>query len=139
VECDVFSPCALGAVLSGATIPELRCLAVCGSANNQLATVADGPRLAARGVLYAPDYVVNAGGVINIAEERHPSGAPYDRDRALARVAGIADTLRAVLDRAEADGTTPVEAAERRAEERMAAVAALSSIRTARPGGPTTA
>ncbi|HYI60230.1 MAG TPA: Glu/Leu/Phe/Val dehydrogenase dimerization domain-containing protein [Acidimicrobiales bacterium] len=137
-ECDVFSPCALGAVLSEATIPELRCLAVCGSANNQLATMADGPRLAARGVLYAPDYVANAGGVINIAEERHPSGAPYDRARALARVAGIADTLRDVFARAEADGTTPAEAADRRAEERIAAAAALPHPPAHRShGGPT--
>ena len=63
-------PCALGGVLNARTIPELRCAAVCGSANNQLETPADGQRLAERGVLFAPDYVVNAGGVINIAEER---------------------------------------------------------------------
>jgi valine dehydrogenase (NAD+) len=119
VPCDVFSPCALGAVLSGATIPALRCGAVCGSANNQLATAADGALLAAHGVLYAPDYVVNAGGVINIAEERHPSGTLYDRARALERVAGIAATLRRVLDRADADGTTPAEAADRLAEDRL--------------------
>jgi valine dehydrogenase (NAD+) len=119
VAADVFSPCALGAVLSARTIPELRCAAVCGSANNQLATAADGQRLVASGVLYAPDYVVNAGGVINIAEERHPSGAPYDRDRARRRVAGIAATLRGVLDRADADGITPAEAADRSAEERI--------------------
>lgn len=121
VPCDIFSPCALGAVLSGATIPALRCGAVCGSANNQLATAADGALLAAHGVLYAPDYVVNAGGVINIAEERHPSGAPYDRERALERVAGIASTLRRVLDRADTDGTTPAEAADRLAEDRLSA------------------
>jgi valine dehydrogenase (NAD+) len=81
VACDVFSPCAMGAVLSGATIAQLRCAAVCGSANNQLQTPADGARLADHGVLYAPDYVVNAGGVINIAEERRRSGATYDRDK----------------------------------------------------------
>lgn len=128
VECDVFAPCALGAVLSTDTIAQLRCAAVCGSANNQLAEPADAQRLASRGVLYAPDYVVNAGGVINIAEERHPSGAPYDQQRALDRVAGIAATLRRVLDRAEADGTTPAAAADRLAEERIEAVAGLGRI-----------
>ena len=119
--CSARAPSA--AVLSEATIPELACAAVCGSANNQLATAADGQRLADRGVLYAPDYVANAGGVINIAEERHPSGAPYDRDAGLGRVAGIADTLRRTFDRAEADGITPAEAADRLAEERIEAVA----------------
>ena len=128
-ECDVFSPCALGGVLSGVTIPELHCAAVCGSANNQLTTSTDGQAIVDRGVLYAPDYVVNAGGVINIAEERHPSGAPYDRDRAHARVAGIADTLRTVLARADADGIPPGEAADRTAEDRLAAISAVARLR----------
>lgn len=113
VPCDVFAPCALGGVLDEVTIPELRCGAVCGCANNQLRSAADGRRLANRGVLYAPDYVVNAGGVINIAEE--PAG--YDRDRAWKRIAGIAGTLHRVFDRADSDGTTPADAADRLAEE----------------------
>ncbi|WCO67315.1 Glu/Leu/Phe/Val dehydrogenase dimerization domain-containing protein [Iamia majanohamensis] len=137
VACDVFSPCALGAVLSARTIPALRCAAVCGSANNQLEVPADGVRLVDAGVLYAPDFVVNAGGVINIAEERHPSGVPYDRARAWDRVAGIATTLGRVLDRAAADGTTPAEAADRLAEERIAALAPVARLRTATPGGGT--
>ena len=131
VPCDVFSPCALGAVLSERTIPELRCAAVCGSANNQLDRPADGALMAEIGVLYAPDFVVNAGGVINIAEERHPSGAPYDRERAKVAVAGIAGTLRRVLERAGRDGCTPGEAADRLAEERIAAVAPVGLLRTA--------
>jgi glutamate dehydrogenase/leucine dehydrogenase len=117
-ECDVLSPNALGAVLSAATIPHLRCAAVCGAANNQLATDADGDRLAERGILYAPDYVVNAGGVINIASERSPGG--YDRDAALRRVEGIADTLRRVFERADAHGLTPAQAADTIAEDRLA-------------------
>lgn len=129
-QCDIFSPCALGAVLSEVTIPELACAAVCGSANNQLQMPADGRRLVDHGVLYAPDFVANAGGVINIAEERHPSGAPYDQQRALDRVAGIEDTVRRVFDRAEADGVTPAEAADRLAEERIEAVASVQRIRT---------
>ncbi len=117
VACDVFAPCALGGVLGEATIPELRCAAVCGSANNQLVTPADGDRLAEAGVLYAPDFVVNAGGVINIAEER----TGYDRERARARITGIADTLRRVFAAADAAGIAPAVAAERLAEQRLAA------------------
>ena len=82
VPCDIFSPCALGAVLNSTTIPELRCEAVVGSANNQLASPADAERLRHRGIVYVPDFVANAGGVINIAEEPHG----YDRDRAYDRI-----------------------------------------------------
>ena len=117
VECDVFSPCALGAVLSERTIPELRCAAVVGSANNQLAEDADAGRIADAGVLYAPDFVVNAGGVINIAEEVDG----YDVARARAAVARIHDNTATVLATAEAEGTTTVEAAERVAMRRIEA------------------
>ena len=122
-ECDVFAPCALGAVLSEATIPELRCEIVAGSANNQLATDDDDDRLAARGILYVPDYVVNAGGVINIAEE--PRG--YDRDRAWRRIEGIAQTVREIIALAERDGVTPAEAADRYAEARLDAATSPST------------
>jgi leucine dehydrogenase len=115
--CDIFSPCALGAVLHRASIPELHCEAIAGAANNQLAEPADGDRLAGAGVLYVPDYIANAGGVINIAEE---SGG-YDRERAFAHVAQIGDTTRRVFDRADADGLTTAAAADRIAEERIAA------------------
>ena len=117
VVCDVFSPCALGATLNERTIPELQCVAVCGCANNQLATDEDGDRLADAGVLYAPDYVANAGGVINIADELGPSG--YDRERAYARVATIHNTVRRVFERATTDGITPARAADRLAEDRL--------------------
>jgi leucine dehydrogenase len=119
VECDIFSPCALGAVLNERTIPELRCAAVCGCANNQLATDADGDRLASRGVLYAPDYVVNAGGVMNIAQEKAPGG--YDQDRAWARIATIHDTVTRVFALADDHGVTPADAADGLAEQRIAA------------------
>jgi leucine dehydrogenase len=125
VECDIFSPCALGAVLNPRTIPELQCEAVVGSANNQLAEDTDAATLAARGIVYAPDFVANAGGVINIAEEPHG----YDRDRAFARIRTIHDTLLAVFARAEADGITTAEAANRLAEERIAAVSRVKLIR----------
>jgi glutamate dehydrogenase/leucine dehydrogenase len=121
VECDVFSPNAYGAVLSATTIPELRCAAVCGAANNQLATHDDAVRLAERGVLYAPDYVANAGGVINIADELHGT---YDHDRAFARVAGIRETMANVLRTASAEGMTTADAADRLAERRIDAARA---------------
>jgi leucine dehydrogenase len=117
--CDVLAPCALGAVLSAKTIPDLRCAAVCGAANNQLETDDDAERVAEAGVLYAPDYVVNAGGVINIAEETAPGG--YDRERAWRRVESIAGTLRRVFALADERGITTGEAADRLAEERLAA------------------
>jgi glutamate dehydrogenase/leucine dehydrogenase len=117
VECDVYSPCALGGALSQATIPELRCRAVVGSANNQLATPQDDQRIAASGVLYAPDYVANAGGVINIAHER----GGYDRARAEERIRGIHDTVLRVLDLAAAEGISTAAAADRLAEDRIEA------------------
>jgi glutamate dehydrogenase/leucine dehydrogenase len=115
VACDVYAPCALGGVLSAATTPELRCAAVCGSANNQLLEPGDGRRLAEAGVLYAPDYVVNAGGIINIAEEV----GGYQAERATARLAAVGATTARVLQLAEDEGTTPAEAADRLAERRL--------------------
>lgn len=118
VPCDVYSPNAYGAVLSSVTIPELRCAAVCGAANNQLATPEDASRLVDAGVLYAPDYVANAGGVINIADELH--GA-YEHDRAFARVAGIRETMANVLRTARDEGITTAAAANALAERRIEA------------------
>jgi leucine dehydrogenase len=120
VPCDVYSPCALGAGLDATTIPQLACAAVVGSANNQLATEDDAERIRASGVLYAPDYVVNAGGVINIAEEHRG----YDRGRAEAQIQRIFDTTLRVLDLATEAGITTAAAADRVAEERIAAARA---------------
>ena len=128
VECDIYSPCALGGSLSGETIPELRCAAVVGSANNQLADgVASARLLADAGVLYAPDFVANAGGLINIAEELAPGG--YRPDRAGTAVQRIFETVASVLQAAAADGVTTAEAADRRAENRIAALSAVHQIR----------
>jgi leucine dehydrogenase len=118
-ECDILSPCALGAVLDEATIPALRCAAVCGAANNQLATDDDGRRVGEHGVLYAPDYVVNAGGVVNIADETAAGG--YDQARAFARVATIATTLERIFALADERGMTTAQSADAVAEERLAA------------------
>ena len=105
-EVDILAPCALGGVLDGETVPQLRCRAIAGAANNQLAADSVGELLAARGILWVPDFVANAGGVVNIAVELEPSG--YDTARAEERVRAIADTVRTVLDHAEATGTTPL-------------------------------
>jgi len=96
----------------------LRCRVVAGAANNQLLDGLMGDALHARGILYTPDFVINAGGVINIGEEL---GRPYDADRARESVERIADTLRAVFARAKADGVPTHIAADRLAEERIAA------------------
>ena len=130
VPCDVLSPNALGGGLNERTIPELRCRVVCGAANNQLAVEdEDAARLQEAGILYCPDFVVNAGGVINIAEELAPGG--YHHDLAYARVARVGDNLRAVLDTARAKGITTERAADRVAERRIEAV---SATRLFRPG-----
>ena len=115
VQCDVFSPCALADALNARTIPELRCEAVAGCANNQLASPAGAEQLADRGIVYAPDFIVNAGGVINVAHE----WMGYDHERAYAHVARIEETVDRVLDRAEDEGITTAEAADRIAEKRL--------------------
>jgi leucine dehydrogenase len=131
LDCDILSPCALGATLNEKTVPELRCRAVVGSANNQLATHQDGDRLADLGIVYVPDFVANAGGVINIAEEL----VGYHRARAYANVAGIYQTTRRVLAAAGERRTTPAVAAERLAEQRIATVGGVARLRTFESAG----
>ena len=117
---DVYAPCALGGALDEATVETLSARVVCGGANNQLVTEGPGgtaDRLAARGITYAPDFLVNAGGVIQVSDELHG----FDFERARARTAGIHDTTARVLSRAQEHGITPAEAANHLAEERMAA------------------
>jgi leucine dehydrogenase len=116
-ECDVFAPCAVGGVLNAETVPQLRCRIVAGSANNQLAEPADARRLQDAGILYAPDYVINAGGVIQlvgIVDRR------LDDDELEASFAAVGDTLRQIYREADAAGSTPAEAAERLAATRIA-------------------
>ena len=118
-DADIFAPCALGAVLSAETIPALKARIVAGSANNQLARHEDARLLKDRGVLYAPDYVINAGGLINVAAELAPGG--YDRAAALAKVEEIPATLLDIFARAEAEDLPTNDVAQRIAEERIAA------------------
>ena len=116
-EVEVFSPCALGAILNDETIPQLKAGVIIGSANNQLAEPRHGRVLAEAGKLYAPDYLVNAGGVINISHE----GPNYRQERAFAQVARIGATLREIFRLAEAEQIPSAEAADRLAERRLAA------------------
>ena len=118
VDADIFAPCALGAVLSAETIPSLGAKIVAGAANNQLAKHDDARLLMQRGVLYAPDYVLNAGGLINVAGELDPEG--YDRDRVLTSLREIPATLMAIFERAEKLGRPTNDVAQEIAEERLA-------------------
>ncbi len=121
---DVYAPCALGGALDEETVPALQATLVCGAANNQLAHGGVEKMLADRGVLYCPDYVVNAGGLIQVADEIEG----YVAERARSRALGILDTMRAVLQAAAADGVPPSQAADRLAERRMADVGRLRHI-----------
>ena len=116
-EVDVVAPCALGAVLDAESVPALRCRAIAGAANNQLAAEDVAERLIEREILWAPDFVANAGGIINISVELEPEG--YSPDRADARVRAIGDTLRTIFDEADAAGTTPLAAAMALAYRRL--------------------
>lgn len=133
VDCDLFSPCALGATINEDTIPRLRCAAVVGSANNQLAVAEDAERLRERDILYTPDFVANAGGVINIAAEREG----YAVERAAAMVDKIFDNVKVVLAKAAAEGSNTHRAAERIAEERIDAIGGLRLRRSVDQRGRT--
>ena len=116
--CDVFSPCATGGVLNAETIPNLQCRVVAGAANNQLGEPADAAHLAERGILYAPDYVVNAGGVIHLVSyEMLGEGDAEVQER----LRGIGDTLGEVFTRAETDGISTGAAADAIVAQRLAA------------------
>jgi leucine dehydrogenase len=117
-DVDVVSPCALGGILDDDSVPRLRCRVVAGAANNQLADGSVAQLLVDRGILWAPDFVINAGGIINIAAERGPGG--YDEERAEREVRAIADTLGHILDEADAEGITPLAAAMAVARRRIA-------------------
>jgi valine dehydrogenase (NAD+) len=121
---DVYAPCALGGALTAEVARTLRAGIVCGGANNQLATPDVARLLQERDVLYCPDYCVNAGGVIQVADELHG----FSLERARARTERIYDTTLAVLRAAAAEGDTPAEAADRLAERRMLQIGGLSRI-----------
>jgi len=115
VPCDVFCPCALGGIISAETVERLKCTIVAGAANNQLADEESGTLLHRRGVLYAPDYIINAGALINVADEFHG----YDRERALRKTGAIKQVLLRIFAGAAAEGIPTNKAADRLAEERI--------------------
>ena len=115
---DVFAPCAMGAAINDTTLPQLQAKIVCGAANNQLAMPGHGAALADKGILYVPDFVANAGGVINIGLEGNAN-----KDEIMQRVDAIASTVTEILTRSRTTGQLPTEVAESLARERIAAAA----------------
>ena len=124
--CDIFAPYALGAVINDTTLPQLRCVIVCGSANNQLAEERHGDRLHERGILYAPDYIANAGGTIYDTDRLKKGG--FNRERAWKNVAGIGARMTEVIEIARRERMTTWRAADRLAEQRLAMARSLRMI-----------
>jgi Glutamate dehydrogenase/leucine dehydrogenase len=121
VKADIFAPCAMGGVINDETLPQLQVEIVAGSANNQLLDERHGDALDERGILYAPDYVANAGGVINVYSEL----AGWDAERALRKADDIYSTTLGVFEISRTEGIPTYEAADRLAERRLKAVASL--------------
>ena len=126
-DVDVLAPCAIGGVINQRTIPKIKAPIIAGGANNQLdRETEDGEALAERGVIYAPDYVINAGGLINVYSElRH-----YPAEKAMADAANIFDTVKRVINKARQDGTTTAAASNRMAEERIETISRLRRTAT---------
>jgi leucine dehydrogenase len=117
-DVDIVAPCALGGMVNGHSVQRLRCEIVCGAANNQLAHDGLAEDLAERGILYAPDFIANAGGVMNVATELDPEG--YDAGRTKRRALGIEETMDQIYDEAERAKTTPLATAYALARRRLA-------------------
>ncbi|WP_408021609.1 Leu/Phe/Val dehydrogenase [Siminovitchia acidinfaciens] len=115
VDADIFAPCALGAIINDETIPQLKAKVIAGSANNQLKDSRHGDMIHEKGIVYAPDYVLNAGGVINVADELHG----YNQERALKKVETIYNNVEKVINISKRDRIPTYMAADRMAEERI--------------------
>jgi leucine dehydrogenase len=115
VECDIFAPCALGGVINDMTIPQLKASVIAGAANNQLKESKHGEVIHQKGIIYAPDYCINAGGVINVADELYG----YNSERALKKVEKIYNNIERVIDISKRDNIPTYLAADRLAEERI--------------------
>jgi leucine dehydrogenase len=115
VDCDIYAPCALGATINDRTIPQLKAKVIAGAANNQLREARHGEQIHDMGIIYAPDYVINAGGVINVADELYG----YNHDRALKKVEGIYSNIERVIEISKRDNIPTYAAADRLAEERI--------------------
>ena len=125
VDCDIFSPCALGGVITPDTIARIRARIVAGGANNQLLTEADGEEMHRRGVLYAPDYLINAGGIINVSAE---IGATYSADRAREKTERIYELMSQVAHVSKTEEISTSRAADRIAEQRLESVRSIKPI-----------
>ncbi len=121
VECDVFAPCALGAIVNPDTIARLKAPIIAGAANNQLAKAQDGETLRQKNILYAPDYVINAGGLISVHYEHQArlKGLPLDRVEMMTHVDRIAGTVEAIFAKAAKDGISTARASDLLAEEKL--------------------
>lgn len=118
LDVDIFSPCALGAIINDETIEQFKCKVIAGSANNQLKENQHGDKIHEKGIYYAPDYVINSGGVINVADEL----IGYNYDRAIQRVGGIYKTIEKIFEISKRDQIPSYKAADRLAEERIEAI-----------------
>lgn len=125
VDCDVFAPCALGAVVNDLTVPRFKAKVIAGSANNQLAEPRHADALRERGILYAPDFIINGGGVMNIADELLPGG--YNRERAYANIRTIGDKVARALELADELDISTDAAATIMAQERLQAAEASAA------------
>lgn len=129
-ECDIFAPCALGGGINDDTISEFRCKIIAGAANNQLAREEHGEKLRDLGILYAPDFVINAGGLINVEDELRG----YDRERAMSRVEGIYKQMQHIFTLAKERNLSTAKAAELHAQERIRKISRIRLVRTAEYG-----
>ncbi len=130
LECDIFAPCALGASINDDTIGDLKCRVIAGSANNQLERPEHGDKLNAMGILYAPDFVINAGGLINVEDELRG----YERDRAMKRVEGIYRALQLIFQMSRQKGISTAQGAEEYAKARIEKISRIRLLRTAEYG-----
>lgn len=115
VECDIFAPCAMGAIINDFTVEQLKCKIVAGSANNQLAEPRHGDMLVEKGILYIPDYVINSGGVINVYEELKG----YNAERAMGRASNIFNIVKQIIAISKEENIPTYKAADRMAEQRI--------------------
>jgi leucine dehydrogenase len=125
VACDIFSPCALGGTINFETIPRMSCQMVAGGANNQLAEDADGEELHRRGILYAPDYIINAGGIINVSAE---IGSEYNVDRAKERTERIYEIIGRVIQMSRDEDIPTSQGADRMVKQRLDSVRSIKSM-----------
>ena len=127
VDCDIFSPNALGAVINEDTIDRLKCDIIAGAANNVLADESFGDKLYEKGILYAPDYVINAGGLIQVTDEMDPSG--YSEERTMKKTEGIYDNLLEVFEISRKEDIPTYQAADKLVEDRIETMATINTIK----------